>query len=59
MPVLTDRFIVSLKASTGRLEIKDDGCRGLSIRATSGRRGEGSGRKLGATDSSALAECIV
>lgn len=45
MSALTDKFIVSLKAETGRLEIRDDGCRGLSIRVTSGRKGGGVGKK--------------
>jgi hypothetical protein len=45
MPILTDRFLGSLKATTGRLEIRDDGCRGLAIRVTSGKKGGGGGKK--------------
>jgi hypothetical protein len=45
MSALTDKFVASLKAGTGRLEIRDDGCRGLSIRVTSGRKGGGVGKK--------------
>lgn len=45
MAVLTDRSVAALKADHGRLEVKDDLCRGLSIRVTSGRKGGGGGKK--------------
>jgi hypothetical protein len=39
MPKFTDRFVASLKAEgSRRLEIKDDGCKGLAIRVTSSRK---------------------
>ena len=31
---LTDRFLRALKTSSGRIEVGDAGCRGLSIRCT-------------------------
>jgi integrase len=38
MPRFTDRHIASLKIDTGRIEIKDDACRGLTIRVTPTRK---------------------
>ena len=39
MPRFTDRFIASLKAEgSQRLEIKDDGCKGLAVRVTASRK---------------------
>lgn len=39
MPRFTDRFIASLKAEgSQRLEIKDDGCKGLAVRVSASRK---------------------
>jgi integrase len=39
MPRFTDRFIASLRAEGAqRLEIKDDGCKGLAVRVTASRK---------------------
>jgi integrase len=45
MTAFTDKFVAALKAEGARLELKDDGCRGLSIRVTTGGKGGGVGRK--------------
>lgn len=42
---LTDRYVASLDAPNGRLEVSDGKCRGLAIRVTSGRKGGGGQKK--------------